>query len=392
MFTKTFNAKKYAGLATLMMAGFIQHAEGQIIYTDVDPDIMLDPDGTGTLPTFIFMNDGIDLDEDFISDFSFNANYAYYIPSYYSYLVKRNIVNIKPIGLNEVAILTGTPDVFRPAEKFNMGDEINADNIWNKSVPFVLNGWLADVDLIDNNELVDDWINVDFTFAALRIKSGANYKYGWARLSVGANADYVILHDFALENTVNTPIIAGNTGDCTPPSTSLTTNISSTSAKLHWAPVFGASKYQIRYRKIGDPLWITVTAGAGATAKNITGLACNSNYEWKIKSKCGAEFSDFSNTHTFTTASCRVDFDANADATDVLIYPNPSNGLVTINLEGINNISTEICLIDLSGKMIQSTTVFDNQVELDYSNLAKGFYILQITNGEKVITKKLIIE
>ena len=33
-----------------------------------------------------------------------------------------------------------------------MGDEINADNIWNKSVPFVLNGWLADVDLIDNND------------------------------------------------------------------------------------------------------------------------------------------------------------------------------------------------------------------------------------------------
>ena len=75
-----------------------------------------------------------------------------------------------------------------------------------------------------------------------------------------------------------------------------------------------------------------------------------------------------------------------------MIYPNPSSGLVTINLEGVNNISTEICLIDLSGKMIQSTTVFDNQVELDYSNLAKGFYILQITNGEKVITKKLIIE
>ena len=74
------------------------------------------------------------------------------------------------------------------------------------------------------------------------------------------------------------------------------------------------------------------------------------------------------------------------DLSDISIYPNPSNGILTIQTR-INPI-TEISIHDISGKLI-STNEFDllNLVSLDINKLNSGLYFLTINN---TISRRII--
>ncbi|HMG15787.1 MAG TPA: M12 family metallo-peptidase, partial [Saprospiraceae bacterium] len=77
-----------------------------------------------------------------------------------------------------------------------------------------------------------------------------------------------------------------------------TTNITSNGATLNWGAVPNTTEYTIQYKLATATAWIT--AGTSATnAYNLTGLAANSNYQWKVKTSC----SDYSTIASFTTVS-----------------------------------------------------------------------------------------
>lgn len=68
------------------------------------------------------------------------------------------------------------------------------------------------------------------------------------------------------------------------------------------------------------------------------------------------------------------------------IFPNPSNGLVTIQLFEINNVS--IVVTDLSGKIILTENNINGQVEMDLTTLESGVYLFNIVSeNEQYITK-----
>jgi hypothetical protein len=72
----------------------------------------------------------------------------------------------------------------------------------------------------------------------------------------------------------------------------------------------------------------------------------------------------------------------------VNIFPNPSPGLVKINLQKSHE-PCNITLVDNVGKTILERAIDAGSVVLE---LRKGFYILQVTsNNHKFITKKIII-
>jgi hypothetical protein len=76
----------------------------------------------------------------------------------------------------------------------------------------------------------------------------------------------------------------------------------------------------------------------------------------------------------------------------VKIFPNPSNGKVNVEINRDYN-SANISVLDLSGKIIYSKTLSNNNSkEIDLSTYAKGMYIIQLdVDNEKIVTK-LIIE
>jgi len=71
------------------------------------------------------------------------------------------------------------------------------------------------------------------------------------------------------------------------------------------------------------------------------------------------------------------------------IYPNPSNGAITIFAEGEGE--KQVNIFDITGKKIieaQFTNASDN---LHLNNLKAGIYFVQISNANQTITRKLII-
>jgi len=72
---------------------------------------------------------------------------------------------------------------------------------------------------------------------------------------------------------------------------------------------------------------------------------------------------------------------------NVIIYPNPTNTI--LNIENAENSSIEV--YDLLGRVV----LFENNIsinnQLNVSNLPIGTYLIKITNNNKVITDKFIV-
>ncbi len=81
-------------------------------------------------------------------------------------------------------------------------------------------------------------------------------------------------------------------------------------------------------------------------------------------------------------------------ATTIDMYPNPSNGLVTINLLSAKE-GAVITVIDAMGKVVYSENVRNISMEkhtLNLEHLAKGIYSVNITKAGEVATQKIIIQ
>ena len=83
---------------------------------------------------------------------------------------------------------------------------------------------------------------------------------------------------------------------------------------------------------------------------------------------------------------------------DVVVYPNPSSDLFTINLSSVlQNTHTQITLMDMSGREL--TVLFNDKIEGQHLDLrfeprkiglVSGIYFLKIETNEGILTKKLI--
>jgi hypothetical protein len=76
---------------------------------------------------------------------------------------------------------------------------------------------------------------------------------------------------------------------------------------------------------------------------------------------------------------------------EIMITPNPSNGLVTIILPpGSGN--TQVNIFDNRGLQVYKNILRAGSQKLDLSNLAKGLYFLHFNVKNKTVIKKLLIQ
>jgi len=171
---------------------------------------------------------------------------------------------------------------------------------------------------------------------------------------------------------------------CNPPSGIYANNITSSSAKIHWNPVTGATKYQINYRPIAGEPWLK--KNSLTTTKNITGLIPNTIYEYKIKVVCGDEASPFYPLNNFTTLPLKEGGISNGSISEnnlIVIYPNPADDNLFIQLnKSISN--PQITILDMYGNKVSNinSSINSDLISIDISSLPKGVYILQIQNDQ----------
>jgi hypothetical protein len=79
---------------------------------------------------------------------------------------------------------------------------------------------------------------------------------------------------------------------------------------------------------------------------------------------------------------------------DLLVFPNPSHGNITLNLKNTGNDIKEICVQDLTGSVVYraSQHISNNfECQIDLNHLKAGSYILNLYGSKGIIREKLVI-
>ncbi|ALJ05363.1 hypothetical protein APS56_09600 [Pseudalgibacter alginicilyticus] len=97
----------------------------------------------------------------------------------------------------------------------------------------------------------------------------------------------------------------------------------------------------------------------------------------------------------FCTATITLNNPESLEFTDLKIFPNPNKGEFTVSLNNTINTKISMELFDISGRNIfkkeyNNTGNFNEKVTLNH--VQSGIYILNISDGEKKSTQKIIVE
>ncbi|MFI5171414.1 MAG: T9SS type A sorting domain-containing protein [Chitinophagales bacterium] len=396
---KTSVKLKLSAYSASVVAMGILPASGQIIYHDIEPDFYwYEPPVEPVEEYSDYVSQGIDLDLDGDMDFYFEMDIDVI---YGSTCCSAKYLSFKITGDNKDFVLySETPGIFGDGVKLlNYGDEINSLGSFQKHGMFFS---------IPNSEFgpsyYGPWVGSDpheNKYFGFKIKVDGSFRYGWMRLDIDVDhgdetyygysgIEEIRLKDYAYHTLPNTAIVAGDMGGCNPPSVDGTFLIGSTNATLTWAPVPDASLYQIRYKKSGSP-WINVSVAAPNISTVITALSCNTAYQWKIRTKCGGVFTPFSNLQFFTTASCRIGSGEEL-LSEIKIFPNPTTGILNIDLDKIYENEVYIALFNLLGEKVyvNSFSATDN-FQISLSEYPKGNYLLRVFNNEINSSRMVVV-
>lgn len=207
---------------------------------------------------------------------------------------------------------------------------------------------------------------------------------------VTASGIYSVATDLIFDcDVVNTVVLTVVPFPCNTPDGVVVSNITTNSSKISWVTVPGATQYNIWYRKVGEPAW--TKKNVTANFKTLTGLLPASTYQYKVRTKCTDEYSDFTPINSFTTLPLKTAVTSNTPT--FLAYPNPSSGNFNISVDGITK-DFELNMYNIAGQIIWTShfSNMDEQIEVQVNELPVGFYTIVLTSAEAVITQKICIQ
>lgn len=141
------------------------------------------------------------------------------------------------------------------------------------------------------------------------------------------------------------------------------------------------------YRSTDDANYTEI----GTTATNIntytdsTGEA-STLYYYRVKAYNSAGSSTFSNTISGTTS----DIHEISENKTISVYPNPTTGKLSISAS--NNINTFEIFNLIGEKVYEKNFNQEKSIEIDISNTPCGIYFLKVSDGDKVNTRKIVLQ
>lgn len=78
--------------------------------------------------------------------------------------------------------------------------------------------------------------------------------------------------------------------------------------------------------------------------------------------------------------------------TQFKLYPNPSNGILTIKDFNFDGTSKVVSIIDVSGRLVQEFTMTQALQQLDLTDIADGTYHINIKNNSAITNYHLVIK
>jgi alpha-glucosidase len=94
------------------------------------------------------------------------------------------------------------------------------------------------------------------------------------------------------------------------------------------------------------------------------------------------------------TVNCFVGISENTQEASLIVYPNPTTGITTVDVEISLNTESKIEIYNLSGSLVQSEKLIltsgDTKKQIDISNLTSGVYLLKVSANNEYKTIKVV--
>lgn len=162
--------------------------------------------------------------------------------------------------------------------------------------------------------------------------------------------------------------------------------------ELTWAPTANATNYEIEIATDADFENLVVSETVGVTSFNAT-LQNGVTYYWKIvpyNAGCNGAVSD---TFSFTTGEVAGINDS--VLANFSLFPNPNNGNFTVKFNSVTGREIKMAVYDIRGRQLLNKAVTNTgliEETLSIGGVGAGVYLVNIQDGDSVITKKIIIE
>ncbi|MCS6904322.1 MAG: T9SS type A sorting domain-containing protein [Bacteroidia bacterium] len=220
-----------------------------------------------------------------------------------------------------------------------------------------------------------------YTTPQISIPIAISYKSPWEFSIPNLNQSqtlYIRTHDSRFGCISDSTVVALIVNPLPTPPSIIVQNISNEPLVV-WQRVVGAEFYELRYKKKEELLWkpeITVND----TFYQFRNLE-EGEYEVSVRSICGDYASEWSTSQSFRVQVTSIEF--SEVPTEVNIYPNPSQGVITVIWAKENNINS-IELWSSDGKKCWSQKIDSplSIINLDFSSLPSGLYILGISDKD----------
>ncbi|MEZ4883302.1 MAG: DUF5011 domain-containing protein [Chitinophagales bacterium] len=143
--------------------------------------------------------------------------------------------------------------------------------------------------------------------------------------------------------------------------------------------------------EVGGDCVCTTTAGSYIVTYTATDASGNTTTESRlviVQGNCAEDCS------TNPASPCFVDaINDNYELYQAItMRPNPTNGLLTIDIEGVNVSGANVEVFNLVGELIHTETMQSSTLSIDLASQAAGMYVVKVNTAEGAIAKKIVLE
>ncbi|HKR05644.1 MAG TPA: T9SS type A sorting domain-containing protein [Bacteroidia bacterium] len=256
------------------------------------------------------------------------------------------------------------------------------------------------------------------------LSANAGISYIWSTgqttqsITVTTSGSYVVTVTFTSNTSTSSPVAVTVTNcSCPVPVGLYESSVAATSATLKWTAVTGVDFLQVRiYEPVSQSTYFT-NPFSGTFTQISVGAAPNTKYRWRIRSMCNSVYTAWSNVDYYETPPLRLGntHTGNTDLMDLYlskaespeleeaiesisdmnIFPNPATVSATVNYFTDHEGTILLQLMDFTGKIMRTEnhalSAGNNIYGLDLKNLAKGVYMVIITDNDQVNTRKIVV-
>ncbi|MCX6135263.1 MAG: T9SS type A sorting domain-containing protein [Ignavibacteriales bacterium] len=242
--------------------------------------------------------------------------------------------------------------------------------------------------------LVDDSTLTGTSKAVGPLTNNATYYWRVNAKNAGGTSAFSTAFSFkAIVALPSAPTLAS------PADTSINQQLTTT---LSWNAGAGATTYHLQVSASATFATTVVDdTTLTTTSKSVTGLALNTTYYWRVRSKNAAGYSAYSSARSFktirTTAVEKLDGLVPSDFVLSQNYPNPFNPATTIQYSLPASGMVTLRVYDVLGKIVfelvnQYQAAGNYLVKVNAQNLPSGMYLYELRSGAFVQTKRMILE